>query len=167
MIIERFFKIMLVFFLGLFCLAVGINNIMDYQINFKFLQHVVAMDTMQPWFDMTIAKNRAITNLTTQKFLYHCIIAVELLAGLLALYACFNMLRYIKNDTRFSKAKNIYIVATGLMMCVWYFGFNVIASNWFYMWANQYNALPTAYNFIIFMLVSMIYVARTEKIIQT
>jgi len=163
MIIERTSKIMLIFFLAMFFLGVAINNIIDYEINFQFVQHVVSMDAMQPWFDPAIVTKRSITDPAVQLFLYHCIIAAELLAGLLALFACYKMIINIKNDKNFANAKNIYVIAAMLMMSVWYFGFNVIASNWFYMWANQYDASNTAYNFIIFILLSLIYVMCTEK----
>lgn len=163
---ERYLKTTLVFFLAIFCLAVGLNNVIDYDVNFQFVRHILAMDTMHPWFNTDIAIKRSINSPSLQAFFYHLIIATELLAGLLALIASIFMLKNIKHDHHFSKSKNIFLIAAGLMLALWYFGFNVIASNWFYMWANQYNASPTAYDFIIFIMITVLYIMRDEKLVK-
>ncbi len=161
---ERLFKILLIFFIALFCLSVGFNNIVDYDVNFQFLSHVVSMDAMKPWFDLSISESRSITNPSVHAFLYTCIITAELSAGLLALLACLMMIKNIKDDSKFLRAKYIYLSATAIMITVWYFGFNVIGVGWFYMWASQYDAQATAYNFVIFLLISLMYVMRRESI---
>ncbi|WP_305815364.1 DUF2165 family protein [Photobacterium leiognathi] len=38
------------------------NNIIDYNTNYQFLEHVLRMDAMQPWFQGEHLKSRAITN---------------------------------------------------------------------------------------------------------
>lgn len=163
MLFEKYLKIVLTFFIAIFCLTVAINNIIDYDVNFTFLKHIVTMDTMQPWFDMKIAAARAITNPSIHIVLYDCIIAGEFSAGLFALWASINMLKNINDNEKFYRAKSTFVIAVGLMLTVWYFGFNVIAANWFYMWANQYDASVPAFHFSFFALLLLIYILRDEK----
>lgn len=163
MIIERLVKIMLVFFLSLFCLSVAMDNIIDYQVNIAFLKHIMTMDTMRPGFDTMIASKRSISSETVHALAFHSIIAVEFIAGFIALYASIRMFLHRKEARGFNAAKRIYLIAAGLMMSLWYFGFNVIAANWFYMWVNINGGQQASYNFSIYVLLTMIYVMQRES----
>lgn len=160
---ERYFKALLVLFMAVFCLSVSIDNIVDYQVNYEFVKHVVSMDTMQSWFDKSISVKRGISNPDVHAFLFHCIIAAELISGFLALYAFASMMRSIHDDTQFIRAKKPFIMATAVMLTTWYFGFNIIAANWFYMWANLTNAQTPAYNFSIMSLLTLLYVMKNDS----
>lgn len=162
MIIERLFKTLIVFFLAIFCLSVAVDNIVDYQVNLEFVKHVVSMDTMKPGFDTAIALSRGTSNQVIHAVMFSSIIASEFIAGFLALFSCVKMLMTINDNLGFLKSKRIYLIAAAVMISLWYFGFNIIASNWFYMWANLYDGQQTAYNFSIFILLSTVYIMRDE-----
>jgi predicted small integral membrane protein len=159
---ERYFKTLLVFFMAAFCLSVGIDNIVDYQINYEFVKHVVSMDTMKPWFDASISLKRGTSNPAIHAILFHIIIAGELIAGFLSLYSFWRMIKSTKDDAQFMNAKTPFLVSSAGMLTTWYFGFNIIAANWFYMWANVYDAQVPAYNFSIISLLTVIYVMKKE-----
>ena len=44
----RYAKILLVLFLAIFASVAGVNNILDYNSNFHFVQHVLSMYTTFP-----------------------------------------------------------------------------------------------------------------------
>jgi predicted small integral membrane protein len=162
MFVERYFKTLLAFIIAVFCLSVGIDNIIDYQVNYEFVKHVVQMDTMKTWFDLDISIKRGISNPAIHALLFHIIIASELISGLLALYSAFTMMKSIKDHALFRAAKSTFVMSAGLMLTIWYFGFNVVAANWFYMWANVYDAQAPAYNFSIMILLGTIYIMQKE-----
>jgi predicted small integral membrane protein len=78
----RLAKSFLVLLIGLFALLVGVNNVLDYNSNFEFVRHVMAMDTT---FANNALKGRAITDPALHHAAYALIIAAEIATGLLCL----------------------------------------------------------------------------------
>ena len=72
-------KAIVAMYVGLFCLLVGYNNLIDYNTNFQFVEHVMAMDEMKSFFKG--GYERAITSPVLHTVFYHLIIALEFLAG--------------------------------------------------------------------------------------
>ncbi len=142
---------------GIFCFLVGYNNIIDFNTNFQFVQHVLSMDAMEPWFNGENLNGRAITNDSFMYIGYWGIILGELTAGVLCIVGAFFMLRNICNE-KFELGQALFITGGTIAALVWYFGFAVIGAEWFQMWASQWNGQMKAYTFAMFILVTMIYV---------
>jgi predicted small integral membrane protein len=154
----RLSKTVIVAGLALFCWLVAIGNVADYESNWRFVQHVLAMDTV--FADSTL-KWRAITDRTLQTAAYWAIIAAEALAGLAFSVAAWRMARNIGSDkASFTAAKSA--MASGVMIAfgLWFIGFLVIGGEWFAMWQSQtWNGQRAAFMFCMIVLASGIYVA--------
>ncbi|MDA9558316.1 DUF2165 domain-containing protein [Vibrio sp.] len=154
---HRISKIILALSVGIFCILVGYNNIIDYETNFTFVKHVLAMDDMQPWFDGQAVGGRAIENPTLHHIGYSFIIAGELAAGFLCLAGTAFMIKGFKS-TQFESGQAFYLLGCSIAVLVWYLGFAVIGAEYFSMWASKWNGQMKAYTFVTFIVISMIYI---------
>lgn len=159
---SRVSKGMIASAIGFMCLLVSIDNIIDFNSNYQFVQHVLSMDTMKPYFSGGPLLDRAITNPQFHLIAYWLIIIGEGLSGILAVSGGLLMLFSITNGTKFLKGKTLYILGATIAIMVWYFGFAVIGGEWFSMWANKWNGQSKAYTFATFILISMIYIHLGE-----
>ncbi len=146
--------------IAVFCLLVGYNNIIDFNTNFHFVQHVLSMDAMQPWFDGKALLKRAITSYEIQFFLYCLIIISEICSGLFLVIGAAFMLKGSGTGYStggFSRGQALFLIGGTLAILTWYFGFAVIGAEWFQMWASTWNGQMKAYTFASFILITMIY----------
>ncbi len=132
MLITRLAKILMCLALALFCLLVTFDNIADYKTNYEFVQHVMSMDTTFPGSEL---RYRAIINPTLWKLFYVLIIVAEGSTGVLFLAGVIQMTRALNaSGAEFNRAKAYAIAGALLAFFVWFFGFMVIAGEWFAMW---------------------------------
>ena len=145
--IVRLAKILLVALVGLFSLLVGADNIVDYDTNYAFVQHVMSMDTVFPNSSLTW---RAITSPALQHAAYAAIIAAEVLTGVLCLigaWRLWNARAYFASE--FNAAKDVAVAGLVLGFALWFFGFMVVGGEWFQMWQSQaWNGQEAAFRFI-------------------
>ena len=162
--VVRLSKGLIALSIGIFCLLVSTGNMLDFQSNYQFVKHVLAMDALEPWFKGGEAlKWRAITSPTLQLIGYWIIILGELLAGIFATWGAINMLRRAKTGgTMFQKGKSFFLIGGTIAILVWYFGFAVVGGEWFAMWASQWNGQMKAYAFATFILLSIVYMLVPE-----
>ncbi|KZX86211.1 hypothetical protein A3715_16545 [Oleiphilus sp. HI0009] len=145
--------------IGIFCFLVGYNNIVDYNTNYQFVEHVLSMDTMEAWFAGEELKSRAIESSTLKTLGYWAIIAAELSAGILGVAAAFLMLKNTNHGgSQFHTGQALFVLSATIAVLVWYFGFGVVGAEWFQMWANQWNGQMKAYTFATFILIAAIYI---------
>jgi predicted small integral membrane protein len=109
----RVIKSLLVATLGGWALLVAYGNIADYDANWQFVQHVLAMDTVFP--DNPL-RSRAITDPTLQKIAYWSIIATEWVMALVCLYGAWRLFRAREDRRAFLAAK---LPATVGIFVVW------------------------------------------------
>lgn len=161
---QQWVKSLLVLSLGLFGLLVGLGNVLDYNSNWQFVQHVLAMDAMEAWFDGAALKGRAITDPALQTAAYLAIIASEILFGLLCAFGGVLMLLGTLRRRRpdYVRGKTWFTLGAGLGLLLWFTGFAVIGAEYFAMWASQWNGQTKAYTFAGFILLSLIYVSQPE-----
>jgi len=107
---SRVSKGMIASAIGFMCLLVSIDNIIDFNSNYQFVQHVLSMDTMKPYFSGGPLLDRAITNPQFHLIAYWLIIIGEGLSGILAVSGGLLMLFSITNGTKFLKGKTLYIL---------------------------------------------------------
>ena len=149
---------------GLFGLLVSWTNLIAYDMNFAFVQHVLSMDTLQPWAQSEALMRRALVSPDVHRWAYAAIIAAEMLMGLLCLVSGLLFIPMVWHGrTRYLlRAKVFALAGLGLGVMIWYLGFAVIGAEYFAMWANQWNGQTTAYLFSGVLLLSMMYVAQPE-----
>jgi len=159
--ITRYTKIAMSLVLASFCLLVAFDNITDYGTNYLFVQHVMSMDTTFPGNKLMY---RSITDPAIWQLAYALIIAAEAATGLLYLAGAVRMFQARNAPAAaFNEAKAFVIGASLLAFLVWYFGFMVVAGEWFAMWQSQtWNGQEAAFRFYMAVLGVLIFVALPD-----
>ena len=134
MLITRYAKMVMSLVLAAFCLLVTFDNITDYGTNYLFVQHVMSMDTTFPGNALMY---RSITNPELWRAAYAAIIAAEGINGILYLAGAIRLFQARNAPAaEFNRAKTYVIAASALAFLVWFFGFMVVAGEWFAMWQS-------------------------------
>ena len=143
----RVSKALLVALVGVFSLLVGVDNIIDYETNFLFVEHVMAMDTVFP--DSTLTW-RAITSDTLNHLAYAAIIGLEIFTGLLCIVGALRLWQVrAESAATFNATKKIAIAGIVCGITLWFFGFLTVAGEWFQMWQSKtWNGQEAAFRFV-------------------
>lgn len=157
----RLAKVALVGALAAFALIVAYDNIVDYGSNYAFVGHVLSMDTTFPG---NALMGRAITDERVWRAAYAAIITAEGLTGaLLAAGGLMMLLRLRAPAADFERAKGLVYLGAALGFLVWFFGFIVVAGEYFAMWqSKQWNGQESAFRFYMAILGVVIFVALPE-----
>lgn len=159
--VVRFCKIVLCLTLAVFALLTGLDNLLDYNSNYRFVVHTLAMDTV---FPETTVKWRAITDPTVARCFYGAIIFAELLTGALLFIGAIRLACAINQDARFDQAKSWVFLGCTLGVLLWFGGFMVVGAEWFKMWQSEtWNGTESAFRFALILLASMIFIGQTEE----
>ena len=161
MLTARYAKIIMSLALAAFCLLVAFDNLTDYGTNYLFLQHVMSMDTTFPGNALMY---RSITNPVLWQIAYALIIAAEALTGLLFLAGAIRLFQ-VRNapGAAFNDAKALVIAGATLAFLVWFFGFMVVAGEWFAMWQSAtWNGQEAAFRFYMAVLGVLIFVGLPD-----
>lgn len=161
MLIARYAKIVMSLALASFCLLVTFDNLTDYGTNYLFVQHVMSMDTTFPGNALMY---RSITNPVLWQLGYALIIAAEGATGILFLAGAIRLIQARNAPAPiFNEAKGLVIAAATLAFLVWFFGFMVVAGEWFAMWQSQtWNGQEAAFRFYMAVLGVLIFVALPD-----
>ncbi len=162
MLLFRLSKIAMIAALAAFAFIVAYDNIVDYDSNYAFVRHVLSMDTTFPNNELM---HRAITDQRIWTAAYAAIIAVEgltcllLAAGALALLA-----RLAAPAERFNRAKVWAVAGLTLGFGLWFFGFLVVAVEYFAMWQSQtWNGQEAAFRITMVILGVLIFVILPDR----
>ena len=144
---TRYSKILLVLAVGLLTLVIAINNLVDYDSNFLYVQHVLSMDTT---FATSQLRSRAIVSVALQTFVYRTMITTELAISGLCLWGTMELLRAVNlGGMAFNRAKAVATAGLTLAFLFWFAGFMVIGGEWFAMWqSHDWNGQQPAFRFI-------------------
>lgn len=166
MLITRYTKIVMCLGLALFCLLVAFDNVTDYATNYLFVQHVLSMDTTFPGNALMY---RSITDPLLWRIGYALIIAAEGLTGLLFFAGALRMWQERQSSgADFNRAKAYAIAGALLAFLVWFFGFMVVAGEWFAMWQSQsWNGIESAFRFSMIVLAVLILLNQPDADLLT
>lgn len=139
----RLLQAFTLFSAGLFGLFVFMGNLMDYDSNYQFVQHVLSMDTT---FEGNALMWRAITEPWVWTVGYIGIIVAEGVFAALALVGAVKLfLRRDADAVSYDRARGWGYAAYALGFAIWFIGFIVIGSEWFAMWQSSiWNGKDTA-----------------------
>jgi predicted small integral membrane protein len=155
---TRVSKSALTLTLGIFALLVSVDNIIDYDTNFAFVQHVLSMDTTFPGNKLMW---RAITRDWVHHAAYASIIAAELAVGLMCVAGAWRLFTArARPAAYFNEAKALAIAGMAAGFGLYFFGFLVIGGEWFQMWQSAtWNGQEAAFRFAALFGLVLIFVA--------
>jgi predicted small integral membrane protein len=161
MVIIRLAKIAMIAAIAAYALIVAYDNLVDYKSNYEFVRHVLSMDTTFPG---NALMPRAISNESVWRLAYALIIAIEGLTGLLlVLGASVMMMRLTAPAAIFNRTKVWAVSGLTVGFGLWFFGFNVIAGEYFAMWQSQvWNGQASAFRTTAVILGVLIFVALPD-----
>ncbi|HEC1747802.1 DUF2165 family protein [Campylobacter sp. IFREMER_LSEM_CL1846] len=160
MSVIRYSKMIILLTVASLAAIVVFGNITDYNSNFQFVKHVMSMDTKPDYLGNAIVY-RAITNSTIHHIAYTFIICFEAFIMLTALKGALDMFKARNLDAKtFHEAKKFGIIALTCCCLLWFFGFQVVAAEWFGMWMSKtWNGLPDATRLVTYMLLALVYIS--------
>jgi predicted small integral membrane protein len=161
MLITRYAKIVMSACLAAFCLLVAFGNLTDYGTNYLFVKHVLSMDTTYPGNALMY---RSITTPALWHFCYGLVIATEAITGILFLAGAIRLFQVrTAPGAVFNQAKSLVVAAALLAFLLWFFGFMVIAGEWFAMWQSAtWNGQEAAFRFYVTVLAVLIFVVLPD-----
>jgi predicted small integral membrane protein len=161
MIVTRLAKVALIAALAAYAVIVAYDNIVDYGSNYEFVRHVLSMDTT---FAGNALKHRAIADEAVWKAAYALIIAVEWLTGLLLTVGAIGLLTKLTAPAAaFNRAKAWAVAGLTVGFGLWFFGFLVIAGEYFAMWQSQvWNGQESAFRIAATILGVLIFVGLPD-----
>lgn len=160
MALIRLCKTALVATIAFFFTLVAISNVTDYDTNWNFVRHVLAMDTIFP--DSTLGW-RAITGERLQRAAYAAIIATEAIAGLILWIGTVRMLATLRRPA-FVTAKAPAVLGLTIGLLLYGGGFVVIGGEWFAMWQSKtWNGQASAFAFVAWISAVLIIVLLPEQ----
>jgi predicted small integral membrane protein len=161
----RLAKAVMCLSLAAFALLVATDNVIDYDTNYAFVQHVFSMDTTFPDNQLM---SRAVTEPRVWAGGYVLIIGGEALTGLALLIGSVLMLVRLDSPARFAQAKTWIVVGATLGFLVWFVAFMVIGGEWFQMWQSKtWNGQEAAFRFYMTILAVLIFVMQPEPETRT
>lgn len=160
--IARYAKIVMALCLAVFCLLVAFNNITDYGTNHLFVRHVLSMDTT---FSGNALMYRSVAHPGLGHVSYWVIIAAEVVTGILFLAGAIRLWQVRAAPAAvFNQAKGLFVAGCLLAFLVWFFGFMVVAGEWFAMWQSAtWNGQDAAFRFYVTVLAVLIFVNQPDS----
>ena len=157
----RISKILFVFSAALFAALAGMDNILDYQINFASVRHVLMMDTVFPGNNSTW---RAVESPWLHHLAYWLIILTELVIAMLGFWGAYELWQVRHDTAAFNRHKTKSVWALTLGVLLWFTGFIVIAGEWFLMWqSTEWNAQQAAFRISASFLLILIFLVQQDQ----
>ncbi|CAB3760300.1 DUF2165 family protein [Paraburkholderia humisilvae] len=158
----RLAKIMMTAMLAAFAGVVTFDNLADYGSNYRFVQHVLSMDTT---FAHNALLDRATTNPVWWQLSYGLIIAGEFMTCLLLVAGSVVLWRKRHaSGARFNHAKGCVVAGFAVGFLVWFFGFMVIGGEWFAMWQSKiWNGQQAAFRFYVAITGVLVFVNQRDE----
>jgi predicted small integral membrane protein len=162
----RLAKVVMVGSLAVFAFIVAFDNVTDYVTNFEFVRHVLSMDTT---FPENALLYRRITSPVLSNLAYWLIILGEGLTSLSLALAAIVLIRRLRSRAAdFDRAKRFVFIGSAIGFLVWFFGFMVVAGEWFAMWESRsWNGQEAAFRFYMTILAVLIFVNQSDGDLRT
>jgi predicted small integral membrane protein len=151
----RLAKAIAVAAIALMALLVVIGNTTDYFTNYRFVEHVMKMDTIFPASHLYY---RHVNNV----FLFHAgyimLIAFEAAMAFCCTKGSLMLFKNLKSAAYvFHASKNWAVAGITIGIIIWFLGFEVIGGEWFAMWQSSiWNGLAAAERIVSFLVLVLI-----------
>ena len=158
---TRVAKLLLLCGVALFYMLVVFDNLTDFDSNYQFVHHVLAMDTTFPgnhgmW--------RALPLPAEHLVFYWGIIVWEIATMVLLWVGAWKLFRALRKPAaEFHDAKQVAIGALTLSMLMWLVAFLSVGAEWFLMWQSKiWNGQEAAFRMFVVVGIVMILLAQDE-----
>jgi len=158
-------KSLLIAGIGFFYTLVVFNNLTDFNSNYQFVQHVLAMDSTFPG---NHAMYRALTSPIWYLAFYSSIIAWEIATTILLWWGFANLLnaRHL-TASKFNAAKRIPIIALTVSLLMWLVAFLSIGGEWFLMWqSREWNGQQAAFRYFAVVALVLVILLQPDTEMQ-
>jgi len=157
----RLSKTIAVAVIATFFTVVTYGNVVDFDTNFAFVQHVLSMDTT---FQSPALMGRAITDPETHRQAYWLIIGWQGATAFFCWVGALRLLAAAGAGVAFDDSKGIAVLGLTLGFLLYGFGFLVVGAEWFAMWQSEiWNAQATAGMFATVILGVLIFLSLPER----
>lgn len=138
------------------------DNLTDFNSNYQFVRHVLAMDTTFPGNHGMV---RAITAPWVQLLFYVLIIAWEIVTTILLAWGAARLFRARRAPSaEFDRAKNIAVLALTVSLLLWLGAFLTVGGEWFLMWqSRQWNGQQEAFRMFVVAGIVLLFLTRPER----
>lgn len=141
MLSSKRLKALLVASVFIYMLLVALGNILDPGINFAYVSHVLAMDSV---FPDNSQRWRAISSPWLWKLAYAAIVAYEVILALWLARASYLLLK-VDDAVGWTNALSIASTALVATMLLWMVPFITVGGEWFQMWqSTTWNGVEVA-----------------------
>lgn len=124
---------------------VALDNLVNYDANWQFVQHVLAMDTIFPGSHLLW---RAIANPGLQTAAYLSIITWEVVTAMVCLAAAVSLLTNMASPDGFAAGAPLAVLGLTMIMILFGLGFIAIGGEWFLMWqSSTWNGIESAFRY--------------------
>ncbi len=153
-------KCVLLAAVALFYTLVVFNNVTDYNSNYQFVQHVLAMDTT---FTGNGGLWRALHGRGLDTVFYVGIICWEFCTMALCWLAALRLVLRLRQPAAFAGAKPLAAAALTLGMLLWFVAFLSVGGEWFLMWQSKtWNGQDAAFRMFACLGVVLVFVMQAE-----
>lgn len=161
MVNIRISKIVTVLICAILAAGPGLNNVIDYNINFVFVQKVLTMDNHVA--EVGTASWRAVNTPILHHLAYISIIITELAVAILGFWGALDLWKVRKDATLFNQRKGKAIWSLTLGLFVWGILFLAIGGEWFMMWLSEnWNPQQPAFRLYVIFMTGLIYLAMKD-----
>lgn len=159
--ITRAAKLLLLSGIALYYSLVVFNNLTDFNTNYQYVQHVLAMDTTFPG---NHGMGRALTSPAAHLAFYLAIIAWEIVTTILLWWGAVRLLRALRlKADAFNAAKRIAVMGLTLSILMWLVAFLAVGGEWFLMWqSHTWNGQEEAFRMFAVVGIVMIVVLQSD-----
>jgi len=158
---TRSAKLLLLAGIALLYTLVVFNNLTDFDSNYQFVRHVLAMDSTFPG---NHGRWRAILWPWAHLVFYISVIAWEIATTLLLWWGAIRLLRArTRAGAVFHRAKGIAVIALTLSMLMFLVAFLTIGAEWFLMWqSHTWNGQDAAFRMFAVVGVVLIFIIQPD-----
>ena len=162
MISIRVAKIAVVFCCSWIAGLPGINNLLDYNVNLQFVQHVFMMDSLA--FEPSVVSWRSIHSPIIHHLAYLFLIFTELSIFVLGLWGSHDLWKARYDAVLFNRRKSKAVWAMLLGIFLWILAFMVVGGEWFLMWLSEdWNAVQSAFRYSVPFLFGLVLLTIEDK----
>lgn len=142
-------------------LLVLFNNLTDYPSNYRFVAHVLAMDTT---FEGNRGMWRAVTHPAVHHVFYWVIILWEFVAGALCTLGAVRLWHARRADrVTFARAKPLATLGLTISLLQWFVAFLTVGGEWFLMWQSRtWNGQEAAFRMFACLALVLIFLHQRE-----